>query len=172
MIVGVLADTQKPLTDRERSALSCFFRGASLILHAGGVGSLVVLEQLSEIAKTVAVTGNQEEGWIKDQVRQKEFLQIGTLRIGLVHGYGKPHGLKARLLREFEDTGGVDLLVYARNFEPCARSLSGTYFFNPGSFSGSLPEGRKGRDIPRAGILYVEGRKIEGNPGVPVFSSA
>lgn len=173
MVIGVLADTRKPLTEQEKKALSRHFRGVSLILHAGGIGSLKVLEQLEEIAPVWAVTGNQEEGWVKDRVRQKEWLRLeGGLRVGLIHGYGIPFGLKKRLVREFEDMGGVDLLVYGRNFEPCARSLNGVYFFNPGSFSGGLPEGRKGVGPPRIGLVFAEKRRLEGLAGIPLWGRA
>jgi len=167
LVVGVLADTKNLLSVAQLSQLQRAFKGADAILHAGGIGDVRVLEQLEPMAPVFAVNGNQDDQVVKYEVLQKVVLNFGPIRLGLTHGYGKPHGLKARLLKEFE---GVDvkLVVYGRNFEPTAMQAGEAFFFNPGSFSGTRPEGKKGLDKPRVGLLYLQGRKIEGQPGIPL----
>lgn len=165
LVLGVLADTKAVLSVVQLDLLKRAFKGADAILHAGGIGDVRVLDQLGETAPVFAVNGNQDDQVVKYEVLQKVVLNFGPLRLGLTHGYGKPHGLKARLLKEFEGAE-VGVVVYGRNFEPCAMQAGGSFFFNPGSFSGTRPEGKKGLDRPRVGLLYLQGRKIEGQPGI------
>jgi hypothetical protein len=165
LVVGVLADTQGVLSMARLDSVRRAFKGADAILHAGGIGDVRVLEQLEPLAPVFAVNGNQDDPMVKYEVLQKTVLNFGPVRLGLTHGYGKPHGLKARLLKEFEGAG-VSLIVYGRNYVPCAMRAGGVFFFNPGSISGTRPEGKKGTDRPRVGLLYLQGKCIEGQPGI------
>jgi len=165
LVIGVLADTKGVLSVAQLSALSRAFKGVDAILHAGGIGQAQVLDQLNEMAPVFAVNGNQDDQTVKYELLQKMVLNFGPVKLGITHGYGKPHGLKARVLKEFEGAN-VNLIVFARNYEPCAMSAGGVFFFNPGSFSGTRPEGQKGLDRPRVGLLYLQGKKIEGQPGI------
>jgi uncharacterized protein len=168
VIFGVLADTQGVLTPPQILTLKKAFKGVDYILHAGPVGDLRVLEQLGKIAPTRAVCGNAESAIVRSELYVRQAWRVGPVPMGLVHGYGKPHGLKKWLLHQFEEEP-VRVLVYGRNFEPTARELGGTYFFNPGSFSGNLPEGQHGKRGPcRVGLLFIHGKKVDGQPGIVV----
>jgi predicted phosphodiesterase len=89
-------------------------------------------------------------------------------------GYGKPQGQKVFLLRQFmEDKPGegdgtepqvppIQALVFGHNREAQARPGGGVFFFNPGSFSGHPPEGK--RESKRTvGLLYLIGTKWDGH---------
>ncbi len=166
MIFGVLADTGGLLTAAQLTALKKAFKGVDVILHAGPVGDLRVLEQLSKIASTKAVCGNAESFIVRSELYVRQAWRVGPVALGLVHGYGKPHGLKHWLLKQFEEDP-VQVIVYGRNFEPTARQIGPTYFFSPGSFSGNLPEGQHGKKGPsRVGLLFVHGKKVDGQPGL------
>jgi putative phosphoesterase len=167
MVLGVLADTQSVLTDAQMVALRKAFKGVDAILHAGPVGDLKVIEQLNTIAPTKAVCGNSESPMIRTELYIRQAWQMGKIIVGLMHGYGKPHGLRSFLLRQFEDDP-VQVIVYGSNYEPYARQVGEIYFFNPGSFSGSLPEGQSGRARPRMGLLFIRGKKVDGMPGMPL----
>ncbi len=168
MIFGVLADTRAPLTAAQTTALKKAFKGVDHILHAGPVGDLRVLEQLSGLAPTRAVCGNAENSIVRSGLYVRQSWRAGVTTMGLIHGYGKPHGLKAWLLKQFEDDP-VQVIVYGRNFEPTARQMGPHFFFNPGSFSGNLPEGQHGKKgRPLVGLLFVRGKKVDGQAGIPV----
>lgn len=168
MIFGVLADTHGVLTATQVTALKKAFKGVDYILHSGPVGDLRVLEQLYKIAPTRAVCGNAENSIVRSELYVRQSWRAGVVTLGLVHGYGKPHGLKAWLLKQFEDDP-VQIIVYGRNFEPTARQIGGTYFFSPGSFSGNLPEGQHGKKGPaRVGLLFIHGKKVDGQAGLPI----
>jgi uncharacterized protein len=166
LVYGVLADTQAPLSAPQVLALRKAFRGVDSILHAGPVGDLRVLEQLGKIAPTQAVCGNAEQSWVRSELYVRRAWKVGPLGIGLVHGYGRPQGLKRWLLDQFDEEP-VQVLVYGRNYEPTARWIGPTFFFSPGSFSGNLPEGQHGRKGPSlAGLLFIRGGKVDGQPGI------
>src|SRR5581483_7573764 len=111
--------------------------------HAGPVGEMQVLEQLKKIAPVKAVCGNAANSIVRSELPVSIAWRAGATTFGLTHGYGKPMGLKAHLLKQFEEEP-VQVLVYGRNFEPTARQIGKHFFFNPGSFLGNLPEGQHG----------------------------
>ena len=168
MIYGVLADTQGVLTPGQIFSLRKAFKGVDAILHAGPVGDLRVIDQLGKIAPTRAVCGNAENSMVRSELYVRQAWKVGQQSVGLVHGYGKPHGLRQWLLKQFEENP-VQIIVYGRNFEPTARSNGPTFFFSPGSFSGNLPEGFHGKKGPaRVGLLFIHGKKVDGNAGIQV----
>jgi len=167
MVFGVLADTQTPLTPVQIQSLKNSFRGVDAILHAGPVGDLRVLEQLRTLAPLQAVCGNAESAQIRSELYIRQSWKQGAVTLGLMHGYGKPFGLKQWLLNQFEE-GPVNVIVYGRNFEPLARQVGPVFFFNPGSFSGRLPEGDRGPSRSRVGLLFIRGKKVDGQAGIPL----
>lgn len=167
MVFGVLADTRGVLTPAQVAALRKAFQGVDAILHAGPVGDLRVLEQLEPLAPVKAVSGNTESSIVRSELFIRQAWKVGPLAFGLMHGYAKPQNLKSFLLKQFEEDP-VDVIVYGSNFEPYARQLGPVYFFNPGSFSGALPEGSKGAGPCRVGLLFIRGRKVDGQAGIPV----
>lgn len=170
MIFGVLADTHGVLTAAQLAALKKAFKGVDYILHAGPVGDLRVIEQLTHLAPTRAVCGNAENSIVRSDLYVRQSWRAGVTTMGLVHGYGKPQGLKGWLLKQFEEDP-VQVIVYGRNFEPTARPIGPHYFFSPGSFSGNLPEGQHGKKgPPRVGLLFVRGKKVDGQAGILVPS--
>lgn len=161
MIVGVIADTKKLLSPAQFSELQDAFKGVDAILHAGPVGDIRVVDQLKKIAPTEAVCGNVESQEVRSELYVRAVWHSRGLKIGLVHGYGEPHSLMAWMLKQFEKDP-VDVIVYGSNFEPKAQRVGSTYFFNPGSFSGRLPEGSRGMGPSRLGLLFIEGKKVKG----------
>lgn len=167
MVFGVLADTQGVLTASQLAALKKAFKGVDGILHAGPVGDLRVLEQLGGLAPVKAVCGNTESSIVRSELFIRLVLRLEPLSLGLMHGYAKPQTLKGFLLKQFEKEP-VDIIVYGSNFEPTARKIGPTYFFNPGSFAGTLPEGSKGKGPARVGLLFLRGKKVDGQAGIVV----
>ncbi len=161
MVIGVIADTQTILTSAQLSQIQKAFKGVDAILHGGPVGDLRVIDQLKEIAPTEAVCGNAESYEVRAELYVRTVWRYRGRRIGLIHGYGPPYGLNAWMLKQFE-SDPVEAIVYGNSFEPKARQMGEVFFFNPGSFSGRLPEGFRGKGPSRAGLLYLDGLDIEG----------
>ena len=81
MRIGVVSDTHGLLRAEAVSAL----RGSDLIVHAGDVGKPEVLDQLREIAPTLAVRGNVDGGSWATVLRPVEVVAVGALSLYVLH---------------------------------------------------------------------------------------
>ena len=120
-IVGVISDTHGLFRDEIREV----FSGCSFIIHAGDVGTPSVLWELERIAGVKAVRGNIDRGdWAAD-LKESEFLLIGSSRIYVVHD------LKSSALSV--PAAAVDVVVYGHSHRPGIVYRSETLYLNPGS---------------------------------------
>ncbi len=88
LCMGLISDTHLP----ERGlglppALETIFHGVDLILHAGDVGELWVLDQLSKIAPVVAVGGNDEPAVTARELPVGQLIVCAQQRIVVRHGH-------------------------------------------------------------------------------------
>jgi len=119
--IGLISDTHGLFRPEAAEAL----HGSELIIHAGDVGDLRVLDQLRTIAPTIAVRGNVDtEAWAK-VLPTTEVVEAGELRLYVLH-----------------DRSGLDLDPKAAGFaavisghthRPSAEVRDGVLYLNPGS---------------------------------------
>ena len=122
--------------------------GVDLILHAGDLTDLAVLDELGRIAPVVAVRGNHdEEGGIRGLPRDL-LVRVGDVRIGLTHGHRNAAvelpaaaaslvagravllGFAGAMRRRF---GPVDAIVTGHLHLPIHRRVAGALLFSPGA---------------------------------------
>jgi putative phosphoesterase len=119
---------------RRRRALPAWclrrLEGADLILHAGDLVALSVLEELERLALVAAVRGNMDEIALKGRLPARHIAEIGGARIGLVHDPGPALGRIARLAQIFVD---CDAVVYGHTHVPEIQRLGRRLILNPGS---------------------------------------
>lgn len=129
--IGVLSDTHIPIaaTNLPKEVYDGL-AGVDMILHAGDVVELTVLDKLSEIAPVRAVRGNMDSAKTRSKLPDKDIINIGEISIGLIHGWGPPSGLIELVSREFK---GVDAIVFGHSHTPLIQERNGILFFNPGS---------------------------------------
>jgi putative phosphoesterase len=145
--IGVLSDTHLPAPDDElRRCVEDLFSDAAMIFHAGDLTQISVLDVFKE-KPCIAVRGNMDRGEAKG-LPGKQVVEVGGVRIGLIHGWGSPWGLENRILKEFKD---VHVIVFGHTHKPTSISKNGVFLFNPGAYSGSLFL-KKNRSV---GILTV-----------------
>ena len=133
--IGVISDTHLSRPTEELAALmEGPFQGAEMILHAGDLTELAVLDAFSG-RKVIAVCGNMDSAAVRQGVPGHRVFQAGLFTIGLIHGWGGPSGIEERIAREFK---GVDCIVYGHTHQPSRREREGVFFFNPGFFGGGL----------------------------------
>ncbi len=125
-----------------------------LILHAGDFIDIEVLESLKKLKKVCAVYGNMDSPELRRTLKDKEVIQAGKFRIGLIHGYGAPKELVETVKAEFTN---VDAIVYGHSHIPTNIIKDGILFFNPGS-----PTDTVFATSNTYGILEVTDKKIEG----------
>jgi putative phosphoesterase len=155
MKIGVLSDTH---ASQSTDALVRIARGAfsdvSLIIHAGDLTSMSVLDVFSD-RQVIAVCGNKDRKPISDFLPEKQMLNVNGYRIGVVHGWGSPKGMEDRVMSCFDD---VHCIVFGHTHRPKNCIHDGILMFNPGAFSGS----RFFKRNPTAGILTI-GNGISGS---------
>lgn len=130
MKVGVISDTHLTGCDeRLTRLLKDRFRDADLILHAGDLVDLRVLDAFA--GKEVrAVCGNMDPPSVRQALPRKLVLELNNFKVGLIHGWGMPFGIEGKLLKEI---GQVDCLVYGHTHRAANAVKDGILFFNPGS---------------------------------------
>lgn len=149
MKVGILADTHI----RKGRTLPPFvwdsLSDVDIILHAGDLVSESVLEELSVMAPVIAVKGNCD-WWVED-IPDNTITDIGSLRVGLTHGYlGKGNSTPERAFNTFKNEK-VDMIVFGHSHIPYKSFQDGILLFNPGSTTE-----RRGQPYFSLGIMIIE----------------
>jgi putative phosphoesterase len=103
---------------------------ADLIVHAGDLVALPVLEALTELAPVEAVWGNMDEPVLKERLPERRIAEIGGARIGLVHDPGPARGRAGRLREAFPACNAV---VYGHTHVAAIERLADCLLLNPGS---------------------------------------
>src|SRR5947207_8539277 len=86
--VGVISDTHIPHFKKLPEAIWEHFAGIELIIHAGDLSMLSVLNELETIAPVVAVQGNVEDEEVIMKLPIKREVVVGHCRIGILHILG------------------------------------------------------------------------------------
>jgi len=132
--IGVIADTHIPSQAKEiPQKLLEDFKDADMIIHAGDLVSLNVLEKLKSICPDVrAVYGNMDPLEVRKKLSDKEIIEVGKYKIGLTHGYGAPNSLIQVLTQYFKDYK-VDIIIFGHAHSSFNEKKGNILFFNPGS---------------------------------------
>jgi len=134
MKIGVISDTH--ISDPSKKIPQKIldeFRRVDMIIHAGDLIDLSVLDALKAICKNVkAVSGNMDPVEVKKRLPEKEILKVGKHKIGVIHGYGPPNNLINYLSDVFKDDK-VDLIIFGHSHNAISEKKAGILFFNPGS---------------------------------------
>ena len=133
MKVVVISDTHMPTRAKVLPrALLADLEGADLILHAGDLATVDVLNMLREHAPVHAVHGNVDEPELRRVLPRRTKVDLGGRTVGLVHGDSPSLPTVQRARAEFVDEG-VDAIVFGHSHKPLLRREDGVLLFNPGS---------------------------------------
>jgi len=133
MKIAIISDTHLTrVTDEFRSYTKRVFGDADVLVHAGDMTSGVVYDYLSNW-DIRAVRGNMDEAELRASLPEKRVEEIAGVRIGIIHGWGSPHGLEDAVLGEFT---GVDVIIFGHTHSPLNIKKGGVHLFNPGSYRG------------------------------------
>ena len=128
-------------------------RAADLVLHAGDFVSSGFLEELRGLGPPVeCVSGNMDEPALKAALPKQQVVEVGGLRIGMVHDAGPRVGREARLAARFEDCEAV---VYGHTHVPQVERFQHLWVLNPGS-----PTDRRKQPVHSMIVLRLRGRRI------------
>ncbi|MDP8230134.1 MAG: metallophosphoesterase family protein [Candidatus Gorgyraea atricola] len=158
MRIGVISDTHVPVAaDRLPDDLLAALKGCDLILHAGDLIDISILEPLKQIAKVEAVSGNMDHTKTLFSLGDKKILKVAGKKICLMHGYGHPEKLKDIMKEEFL-AKKPDIIVFGHSHQPANEYIDGVLFFNPGS-----PTETVCAPYRSYGIIEIDNGKIEAN---------
>ena len=132
MLIGLISDTHIP--DRARiipQNVIDAFNDVELILHAGDLTSLDVVEELEKIAPVMAVQGNMDRVNGINLPKAKT-LEVEGVKIGIAHGEVYPRADTQQLVYLAKQLD-VDILVSGHSHQPKIEQTDGVLLINPGS---------------------------------------
>jgi putative phosphoesterase len=145
--VVVVSDTHIGQHSRRRLPAAAYphLEAADVILHAGDVLVVDVLDELASFAPVHAVLGNNDAELV-GALPETRTLTIDGVRIAMVHDSGPAAGRSARMRRRFPD---ADVVVFGHSHIPWDHpGVDGQLLFNPGS-----PTERRSQPDPTLGTL-------------------
>jgi len=128
--IGVISDTHVPEYKALPEATWTHFAGVELIIHAGDLSQLSILDELETLAPVRAVQGNIEEQEVMRALPIKRELLVGGLRIGVVHILGNARNRASAARQEFPTARCV---IFGHSHDPYNQEHDGQLLFNPGS---------------------------------------
>jgi uncharacterized protein len=154
MQIALISDTHMPKGNR-RLPEACLERlkKADLIVHAGDLSTLSVLNQLRAYSKVIAVHGNVDDFEVRNVLPETTTFEAEAARIAVIHDAGPAAGRLERLRRRFPN---ADAVIFGHSHQPLHQEdRSGFQIFNPGS-----PTERRRAPWPSMGIAHAEDGRL------------
>ena len=154
MQIAVISDTHMPRGAR-RLPDECISRlqTADMIIHAGDLITLDVLEDLRRCGPVKAVHGNVDDAAARAALPAVAMLTAERTRIAVVHDAGPARGRLARLRSRFPD---ADAVIFGHSHLPLhERADDGFQIFNPGS-----PTERRRAPACTMGMAHAQDGKL------------
>lgn len=126
MKIGIISDTHGLL----RAQVFDVFAGVEHILHAGDIGDGDILTELQAIAPVTAVWGNVDGSEIRGRVPEVARLELGGVRVAMLHGMQLGSPTPERAAAAHPDAG---LVVFGHSHRPLVRQVGTVLAVNPGS---------------------------------------
>lgn len=177
--LALISDTHTPQRWPEvPPVLGHIFRDADLILHAGDVGELWVLDELSRIVPgrsipVVAVHGNDDSADSQRELPYQQLLTVAGARILLWHSHF-PDRDEEMAFREHDDwqpkldrelqrarRAGASIIIHGHTHIPMATRRDGVLIINPGAIASGNHFLRQTRQT--VALLHVD---LDGNATV------
>ena len=160
--VAVISDTHAPRFWKScPSAVAEQLNEVDLILHAGDVCTVSVLEELEAFAPVHVVLGNNDgpevAAWGAPETLE---IEIGGVAVTMIHDSGPAKGRLDRMRRRFPD---ADLVVFGHSHIPWDEDVDGFRIFNPGS-----PTDKRRQPRGTMGVLTFQAGRIVSAELIPV----
>jgi putative phosphoesterase len=155
MRIAVISDTHMPRGSRALPARAVAeLREADAILHGGDFMRAEVLELLQRLGPPVhGIHGNVDDEALRRMLPAARVVELGGVRIGMIHDAGPRQGRLARMRFRFKD---ADAVVFGHSHLPLHEAdTDGFQIFNPGS-----PTERRSAPTHTMGIATVEDGRV------------
>jgi uncharacterized protein len=165
--IGIVSDTHAPFRLAELpSQLLDALQGVDLLLHAGDVGELWVLDQLSAVAPVVAVRGNDDSVASGEILPYTQIIALAGRRILLWHSH-YPNWQEELASRQDDDLVpkldyiagfgkgyNAEIVVFGHWHIPLVYTSNGVTLINPGALASGNEITRQLRQT--AAVLFLE----------------
>lgn len=128
--IGIISDTHGLIRPEALESL----KGCDLILHAGDIGSMDIIESLMEIAPTIAVRGNCDRGELAEKFHATEAVEVNGFYFYMLHNIGD--------LDIAPKEAGFKFVISGHSHSPSYEFKKGVIYINPGS------AGKRRFDLP------------------------
>lgn len=157
--LGVISDTHMPHMAKRlpRAVVAGFLEEKiDMLVHCGDMLAAAAIEQFAAIAPFEAVAGNNDDGEIVRRFGYKKVLQIGNVRIGLIHGHGAQSRTRTpdHAFAAFRNDD-VQAVLFGHSHIPLCEWRAGRLLFNPGS-----PTDKRRQPKYSYGILRIDHESI------------
>ena len=162
MLIGLLSDTHIPDHAKELPAqLKEAFRGVELILHAGDIYTLPILDELEQIAPVLASAGDDDLFAVTSDKRVKweQIITVEGATMWLKHIlWWQPNTVNGHISPPKSPTEKApDVIIFGHTHEASLKRQNGTILINPGS--PTFPHYK--RQLGTVGLLEIKSGKVD-----------
>src|SRR5690554_3009830 len=119
--VLIISDTHMPKFGKiVPNILLKYIKKVDLIIHAGDFQKYDIYKEFKKYKEIIAVYGNNDDKRLKQELKQKEILNIDNIKIGIYHGHGvlsKGKNSLKRAMIEFKDEE-LDIVIFGHSHQP------------------------------------------------------
>jgi len=147
--IAILSDTHIPV--RLRALPGQVYElcaEADLIIHAGDIEDIDVIDNLLRFAPVKAVKGNMDGFDVANRLPDTLVLELEGFTICVSHGSGVAMGIRDRLRKKFHSSN-PDIIIHGHTHEYYWKMEKGIWFLNPGAVAS--PKGHRS-----AAVLTLE----------------
>lgn len=162
LLIGLISDTHVPSRSSKipEAILNDFKqRKVDYVIHLGDFTSIDVYNTLIELfgkEKIIGISGNMDDGDIKDFLPETLELDMYGHKVFLTHGMGGPNIVIKRLNKQF-DLSKYDIILFGHVHRPYNEIWrDGKLYLNPGT-----PTDKKFTNINSYGYLKISKDKVE-----------
>jgi putative phosphoesterase len=120
-LIGIISDTHNLLRPEAVEAL----RNVDLIIHAGDICKLSILEELEKIAPVIAVRGNNDKGSWVEPIPIYKVVKINEVLIYVIHDIKE--------INEYPVPPGISVVISGHSHKPSIKENNNVLYLNPGS---------------------------------------
>lgn len=136
MRILVISDTHLPAKNLKSlpSIIKEEAQKSDCCFHTGDFTSYSLFKQISEWTKLYGVCGNMDETEVKNNLREREILELEGITFGLTHGGGAPANIITYVNDEFaQKMADIDVFVFGHSHIAFDKEIQGKIYFNAGS---------------------------------------
>jgi putative phosphoesterase len=127
-----------------------------LIIHAGDITQLNVINELEKIAPVIAVHGNMDPPDVKRKLPELNTIEFHGKKIGIIHDPDTLYGMDK--MKRIAKENDLNILAFGHAHKPFIKHVDNVLFINPGSLNDPLPPILM---KPTVGLLIITENKVE-----------